>query len=266
MARGSNSRDGRSARSELPSGVEATRADINRLNNETNRQRSILAFERDFEAKSQYKSLGKVNAGDGEVGNGVIKDGVLFFRDEDIEKIVDENFGTPSQVAELITDGGGEVPFSMFPGDNNLVNKNAGEAEAAFDKSTVFVFNNEMGISPIDLPNGDDYEIDDYEPGESSTRDDPGTSSSGRVYINDGDANEDFLRVAYEKVSGASVDKASLGRLRGAILVRINEGKKEVEERKESSEDFWRDYEDRDRGQQRDEERGRRNEDRYGNG
>lgn len=36
MARGSNSRDGRSARSELPSGVEATKEDIRSLNRQQN--------------------------------------------------------------------------------------------------------------------------------------------------------------------------------------------------------------------------------------
>jgi len=121
MARGANKREGRAARSELPSGVEATRADIGALQAEKLYADRRVAYAEKFEEKSEFKSFGKVNAGDGQVGNGIIKNGTLFLRDEDIDEIVASNFGESDVLQELIRDGGGSQPFALFVGENNLV-------------------------------------------------------------------------------------------------------------------------------------------------
>ncbi len=243
MARGANKREGRAARSELPSGVEATRADIARYDYERSEEKRAEAYANDFEKKSEYKSFGKVNIGDGQVGNGIIKDGKLHLRDEDIDEIVAVNFGDSSVLSDLINDGGGSQPFALFVGENNMLKDSPEERE--FSKTTSLSLNNEMGSSPIDLPDANDYEVDDFDPGEPRTWEDPGYGASGSINIGDTDVNERFLRVAYEKVGGLPVDRDSIRRLAVAIMVEGDKAARSVEEDKSSSEDFWEDYKDR---------------------
>lgn len=249
MARGSNKRDGRAARSELPSGVEATRADIGKLQTEKLYADRRAAYAAKFEEKSEFKSLGKVNVGDGQVGNGIIKDGTLFLRDEDIDEIVDSNFGESDVLQELIRDGGGSQPFALFVGESNLVDPRTNPESQEFSRKTVLMYNNEMGSSPIELPDADDYDVVDFEPGEPRTWEDPGSAPYGNVAIGDSDADFNLLRVAYEKVSGIPVDVDSVRRLSAAITNKLDKAARAVEENKSESFD-WDEYQ-RDRRSER---------------
>lgn len=249
MARGSNKREGRAARSELPSGVEATRADIGALQAEKLYADRRAAYAEKFEEKSEFKSFGKVNAGDGQVGNGIIKNGTLFLRDEDIDEIVASNFGESDVLQELIRDGGGSQPFALFVGENNLVDPRTSPEAQAFSRKTALLYNNEMGSSPIELPDADDYDVDDFEPGEPRTWEDPGSSAYGTLAIGDSDADSNLLRVAYEKVSGVPVDVDSVRRLSAAITNKLDKAARAVEEDKSESFD-WDEYQ-RDRRSER---------------
>jgi hypothetical protein len=240
MARG-NSR----AQSELPSGVEATREDIRTLDREQADVKRAEAYANDFEKKSEYKSFGKVNIGDGQTGNGIIKDGKLHLREEDIDEIVQANFGESSVVQDLINDGGGQQPFALFAGENNQVDARTSPEAKAFSGSTSLIYNNEMGASPVYLPSGDDYDVDDFDPGESRTWEDPGSDASGSISIGDTDVNERFLQVAYEKASGLTVDRESVRKLAVAIMVECDKSARSVEEDKASDGDFWENYKDR---------------------
>jgi len=251
MARGSNKREGRAARSELPSGVEATGEDIGRLNTEKVFFERRQAYAAKFEEKSEFKSFGKVNAGDGQVGNGIVKNGTLFLRDEDIDAIVEANFGDGpmngfSGLEELIRDGGGSQPFAPFTGDNNLVDPRTSPEAQAFSRKTTLIYNNEMGSSPVDLPSADDYDVVDFEPGEADTRDEPGYGASGSLALNDSDADYNLLRVAYEKVSGMPVDVESMRSLSAAITNRLDKAVRSVEDQRSRNFD-WDEYQrDRD--------------------
>lgn len=245
MARGSNKREGRAARSELPSGVEASREEISRYQYGIDEEKRTGAYAKDFEAKSEYKSFGKLNIGDGQVGNGIIKDGKLHLREEDIDEIVKSNFGDSDVLQELINDGGGSQPFALFTGENNLVDPRTSPEAQAFSRKTTLIYNNEMGSSPIDLPDAGDYDVDDFDPGESRTWEDPGYGASGSINIGDTDVDARLLQVAYEKASGLPVDRESIKQLAIAIMVNCDKAARSVEEDKASSEDFWENYKDR---------------------
>ena len=206
------------------------------------------AYAQNFETRSEYQTLGKVNIGDGQVGNGIIKDGKLHLREEDIEKIVSENlpvYGGKNKF-NAVKEGGGEQPLSLFVGDNNKVNKDGSDEEKAFYKKTAHSFNNEMGTSPLELPSPDDYEVVDFEPGEADTWDEPGYGASGSISVGDADAPDYLFRVAYEKASGLEVDRESIRKLALRLKIRGDEIARDYEEDK--SLDFdWEEYQrDRD--------------------
>ena len=240
MARGSNKRDGRAARSELPSGVEATNEDIGEFLLDGGRDR----FKANFDKDSGFTSIGKVNFGDGVEGNGIIKNGVFSLRDEDIERIVIEAFGDDGDdtaLKTIIGDGGGTQPLALFVGKNNIVDADSSPEAAEFSKKSAFAFNNEMRNSPIELPDATNYEVVDFEAGERQTRDDPGYDASGSLDIGRADISFTHLQAAYEKVTGLPVDRKSMVRLANALDERANKVAESVEER--LSENFdWEDY------------------------
>lgn len=242
MARGANKREGRAARSELPSGVEATAKDISRIRGELLLRKAAEEYAANFEKKAEYKSFGKVNIGDGVVGNGIIENGELVLREEDIDKIIEENFGKDTKgIESLIDDGGGEQPFALFVGDNNRVKKDSSpEALDYWNKSST-PFNQELGASPVELPDGSDFEVEDFEPGERRTWDDPGSDASGTLTIGRTDVPSAVLQVAYEKVAGMPVNRDSIIELAVALDNKINTAARFYEARK--SENFdWEEY------------------------
>jgi hypothetical protein len=242
MARGANKRDGRVARSELPSGVEATEKDISRLVGQITIRKMAEEYAANFEKKAEYKSFGKVNIGDGVVGNGIIENGQLVLRDEDIDKIIEENFGKDTKTIEsLIGDGGGEQPFALFAGDNNKVDKNSSpEALDYWNKSST-ALNHEIGVSPVELPSGDDFEVEDFSPRERRTWDDPGADASGSLTIGRADVPSHLLQVAYEKIAGMPVNRDSIIELAIALDNKINKAARIYEENKSESFD-WDEY------------------------
>lgn len=242
MARGANKRDGRVARSELPSGVEATASDIASLRADSLFSQSRDEYKANFDKDSGFKSIGKVNFGDGVEGNGIIENGVFSLRDEDIERIVIEAFGDDDEgLKSIIRDGGGTQPLALFVGKNNIVDKDSSPEAAEFAKKSTFAFNNEMQNSPIELPDATNYEVVDFEPGERQTRDDPGYDASGSLDIGRADISFTHLQAAYEKVTGLPVDRNSMIRLANALDERANKVAESVEER--LSENFdWEDY------------------------
>jgi len=246
MARGNTKREGRAARSELPSGVEATQKDVQALAGQVARQKDTERYAANFEKWAEYSSFGKVNFGDGQVGNGIIENGVLVLRDEDIEKIVSENFGDGhQQVLGLIEDGGGEQPFALFVGDNNKIDNTSSTEQAEYFKKSATLFNNELGSSPIELPSGDDYEITDFQPRERETRDYPGADAQGTITIGRGETPSNRLQVAYEKVTGLRVSLDSMLELAIALDNKIDQAARFFEDKKESNFD-WDDYGDTD--------------------
>lgn len=244
MARGANKREGRAARSELPSGVEATEKDIKSLKSDIVLSQSRDAFKANFDKDSGYKSVGKVNFGDGVAGNGIIENGVFRLRDEDIERIVIEAFGDDGDdeaLKSIIKDGGGTQPLALFVGENNIVDKDSSPEAAEFSKKSVFAFNNEMQNSPIDLPDATNYEVVDFEAGERQTRDDPGYDASGSLDIGRADIDFTHLQASYERLTGLPVDRDSMIDLANALDKRANKAAESVEER--LSENFdWEDY------------------------
>lgn len=200
-------------------------------------------FKANFDKDAGYISLGKVNFGDGVEGNGIVKDGVFFLRKEDIKTIVDEVFGEDNDVLkDLIRDGGGTQPFILFAGENNRVDGKSSPGAEEFWKKSNFGFNNEMANSPIDLPDANDREVVDFEPGEKRTWEDPGSSASGSIGIGRTDVSFSQLQGAYEKVTGLPVDRESMIKLAIALERRGNDAAESVEE--SLSEDFdWDDYE-----------------------
>ena len=235
MARG-NSR----AQSELPSGYEATDEDIRQLDYEKTGRERAAKYLQNFEKESGYRSFGKVNVGDGQVGNGIIKDGVLFLRDEDIAKIVEENVGDSKAAQDMIGEGGGEQPFSLFVGENNVLNRDTAEADA-FAKAGYSKYNHELTTSPYDLPDGKDSEVIDFEAGERRTWDDPGSDASGSIGIGDPSSDEYKFHAAYERVAGMPVDLASVEKLAFAVG-RIAESAREAYEEKLSENYDWEEY------------------------
>lgn len=226
MARG-NSR----AQSELPSGYEASRDDVRRLEGETYATTTALKYSEKWDKTSNLKVSAKgFKFGDGEVGNGIIKDGELHLRDEDIEDIVESNFEY-SMVKELIGEGGGEETnyFAPFTGKNNVADK---------DEKELANFNVEITSNAHDYPDGNDLEVTDFEPGAEATRPtyssggEPGYSASGSLSIGDGSSAPKWIQVDYDNVMKRAaapgerpitLERASAKRLADAIERRINE-------------------------------------------
>jgi len=236
MARGNSK-----AQSELPSGVEATKEDIRRLNYEKDGRERASKYLQNFEKESGYKSIGNVNVGDGEVGNGIIKNGVLFLRDEDIAKIVKENVLDSKAVKDMIGEGGGLQPFTLFVGENNKLNLDTDEAKA-FNKASYTNYNHELETSPYDLPDGSEWEVTDFDAGSSRTWEDPGEDASGSISIGDPSTDDFKFHAAYERVAKMPVDFASVEKLTAAIDVISERGRSSYEEKLAENYD-WSEHE-----------------------
>ena len=234
------------SKSELPSGVEASRNDIQALEGQAYAAASAAKYSSNWEKTAAMKVSAKgFKFGDGEVGNGIIKDGELHLRDEDIADIVDANFDS-DQLKELIQEGGGGETnsFAPFTGNNNLADKD--------DLKDLNAFNVEITSQAHDYPDGTDLEVTDFEPGASNTQYEPGYDASGSLAIPDGSSASNWVKVDYDNVmaraAGAgerpiTMERSSAQRLSKAIEARINEAGEAVAER--AAEDF--DFEEHER-------------------
>lgn len=233
MARGSNKRDGRAARSELPSGVESTKSDINRLKADT----LNLEYRNGWDKTAKVKTAGEgLKVGDGQVGNGIIKDGKLHLRDEDIKSIVESNFD-PSASLDII-DNGGQSIFEFYPltGDSNVLEDN----DPNRNETNGYTF--AMNTWAFDLPSGDDYSVEDFEGGERGDRYSPGESASGTIVLEESaELDAEYLRIDYEKATKMPVEAESMERLATAIQKHLNKIVERYEERKSENYD-WEDY------------------------
>jgi len=234
MARG-NSR----AQSELPSGIEASRNDIQAYEGQAYAAASAAKYSSTWEKTATMKVSAKgFKFGDGEVGNGIIKNGELHLRDEDIAEIVDANF-VYDQLKETIREGGGGETefFAPFTGKNNLADKD--------DLKDLVAFNVEITSQAHDYPDGTDLEVTDFERGASNTQYEPGYDASGSLAIPDGSSASNWVKVDYDNVmaraAGAgerpiTMERSSAQRLSKAIEARINQAGAGVAE--SAAEDF----------------------------
>ena len=245
MARGNTKREGRAARSELPSGVEATRDDIRALGTEIKnaemRKKYAETFKTNKDVEYQESKTG-FKFGDGVVGNGIIKNGELHLRDEDIKDIVESNFLAGDQrgiVEESIDNGGGIFYyFAPFTGKGNEGSETMNGYSVAYNTHA------------IDLPDGNDTEVTDFKRGEPRTYEEPGSPSYGSLSIPDSDVSSKVLKVEYEQVTGIPMENSSAVRLAKAITKAIDKIGAGFAERKSEEYDF--DEYDNDRRNERD--------------
>jgi hypothetical protein len=239
MARG-NSR----AQSELPSGYEAGRSEIDKLNNETYATRREMKYAANWEKTADFKvSKDGFSFGDGVAGNGIFKDGQLHLRDEDIEAIVEHNF-VDDYIDDTIGNGGGDetTHFTPFAGENNLlVGKEAGLWAAKV----------EITSRAHDYPDSDEAEMDDYTPYRRGSREDPPEYASGTFVMGPAESAPNWIQIDYEKVmekatsrpEGApsgrlTLERDSAERLSKAIEEKINARGLRAAERKAEEYDW----------------------------
>ena len=236
MARGNTKREGRAARSELPSGVEATKSEIAKMSNDS----LNLKYRNNWDGNTKPQTAGGgLKVGDGQVGNGIIKDGKLHLRDEDIKSIVEKNFDAEACFDIIDNGGAGNLAFTPLTGDSNVLPKGHPDE----DKASGYTY--EMGTWAFDLPSGDDFSVEDFEGGERATRDNPGESASGTIILDDdADVDADYLRIDYEKSTNMPVERESMERLATAIDKHLKDIVKKYEVRKSENYD-WDDYGDR---------------------
>lgn len=227
MARGNSK-----AQSELPSGFEASRNDIETMKREASRAKTLQEYSDNWTERTGFKSFGKVNAGDGEVGNGIIKDGVLHLRDEDIKDIVAAN-SQSEEVSESIRNGGASELeyFTPFTGKNNV----------AEGTGSYFGMSHELTTESVDLPDANDFEVEDFDGGSSRTWEDPGEDASGSISIGRSTVDARRLQIDYEKVSGMPVDRESMVRLSKALEKEYDSNCSSIEEDISSDYD-WSEY------------------------
>lgn len=213
------------SKSELPSGYENSREEVKN-------QAEAQNYEKNWEDLTGFKPPEKDPGwGNGEVGNGIIKDGQLHLRDEDVAEIVRMNLGpvkmkdgTSYSWAEDILDGDDK---SSFEGFTPIVGMSAREemSNTIFpDKKAPFI---EFESHAFDLPGSDNIEPGDYEESKPAGRhrsarlpygEPPenayGSFDHGESYV---DARK--LQVDYNKASGGKfrLDSDSADRLADAF-------------------------------------------------
>ena len=213
------------SKSELPSGYENSRKEVQN-------QAEAQNYEKNWEKLTGFTPSAKDPGwGNGEVGNGIMKDGQLHLRDEDINEIVRMNLG-PVKLkdgknyswAEDALDGDDK---SFFEGFTPIVGMSAREDKANTifpDKKAPFI---EIVSHAFDLPGSDNIEPGDYEESKPAGRnaggrlpygeppeDAYGSFNYGESYV---DARK--LQVDYNKASGGKVrlDRDSADRLAAAF-------------------------------------------------
>jgi hypothetical protein len=244
MARG-NSR----AQSELPSGYETSAKDVRAESNARN-------YDKNWADWTGFKPLDKDPGwGNGEVGNGIIKDGMLHLRDEDIDAIIKFNTGPiidkDGKSYDWIEDLLSGKEQGSFSGFTPIV----GESARSPVSNTVFADGKapfvEFESHAFDIPGTDDMEVSDFDPGEKRTWEDPGSDPSGSFSHGDTHVSWKHLQVDYKNASGGrfNLDGDSAKRLAAAFVERFDEGLSSVASSKAENYDWSehgdnRDYDD----------------------
>jgi hypothetical protein len=206
----------------------------------------VMNYEKNWEEMTGFKPPAKDPGwGNGEVGNGIIKDGQLHLRDEDIDEIVRMNLG-PVKLengknyswASDILDGDDKGSFRGF---NPIVGMSARETTANTifpDKKAPFI---EFESHAFDLPGSDNIEPGDYEESKPAGRNrsarlpygEPPEDAYGS--FNHGESNVDprMLQVDYNRASGGRfrLDRDSAERLAGAFKAEFDSAIESIAEK-----------------------------------
>ena len=167
MARGNTQREGRSARSELPSGVEATRADIAKLEFAGKVEKQLQAYANNWDkmAGADPAKLERMKSlvGDGKVGHGTLKDGRLYFSKEDVDAISAAQRNNYFNFDDEILNGSNKQIFRLISDDADFEVANK-DYFAGMPESGAITID---GIRDYDLKREDGYIYSEEEPGYS---------------------------------------------------------------------------------------------------
>jgi hypothetical protein len=219
MARG-NSR----AQSELPSGAEANIRDYAQQGFRTkygnNWDKMAAVGPRERASLDAQKPL----VGNGQVGNGSMKNGQLHFNDEDVKALVLSMVGPDDEIRDVIElkSGNTSLPFPLIDGE-------------PFIESQAF----------------------DYEGGDAERNEDGFYFANGEVTVNAG-----LLQVDYRKAYGVELDDDSANRLAKSLQKSLNEVVEGMAERKTNSDD-WQNRQERQAYQEYADDRRRAERERY---
>jgi hypothetical protein len=129
MARSQSQKLSSSARSEIERDWSKVYGTKEWRKKEREIENNVDAYKANWNEKTEYKPK-DIKFGDGQIGNGLIKDGKLFLREEDIKKIVAENQGEGSftgskklQSAIFDNEGFKMYGLDLFVGENNKGNE-----------------------------------------------------------------------------------------------------------------------------------------------
>lgn len=193
---------------------------------------TLAEYEKDWEKLTNYKPFKDLKFGDGVVGNGIIKNGELHLRDEDIKTIVERQFNDDVFGYTIERNGYHKSDFFPFLGDNNY---NGSNPLGGFESHAIFA----EGERQVNI----DYNAERVEKLENSVK-------------------ETFLKIDYEKAMGNSlkIEQDSVERLAKAIEKAMTYEQSRITERIEEETDYkaQRDSEqaDHEMRSRRDEERG----------